>query len=61
MWCLETLIELNQKLAEGKQLKDAYSECGILINRQEVGKREAPAKEQPEEEPMPKLPMKAAC
>lgn len=29
MWCLETIVAINGKLAEGKSLGEAYVECGI--------------------------------
>lgn len=29
MWCLETIVALNEKLAQGKTLGEAYVECGI--------------------------------
>lgn len=41
MWCLETINDINQKLAEGKSLNDAYAACGIL-------KADRQPKQQPE-------------
>lgn len=29
MWCLPTIIALNEKLSQGASLDDAYSQCGI--------------------------------
>lgn len=29
MWCLETILAINQKLAEGKSLTTAHTEVGI--------------------------------
>ena len=34
MWCLTTIVAINDKLAEGKSLDDAYKECGITMPEQ---------------------------
>jgi hypothetical protein len=29
MWCLETLIQINQEAAKGGDHRDVYARCGI--------------------------------
>lgn len=31
MWCLETIVAINQKVGEGKTREEAYEECGIVM------------------------------
>ena len=51
MWCLETIKAVNQKLAEGKNVHDAYAECGISVPTREGAEAliRARAKERDEE------------
>lgn len=29
MWCLETLVQINQEAAKGGDYRDVYARCGI--------------------------------
>lgn len=40
MWCLETIVAVNEKLAQGHTLDEAYSECGVVV----PGRRRLPRK-----------------
>lgn len=35
MWCLETIVALNEKLAQGATLSEAYAECRINVPTRE--------------------------
>ena len=42
MWCLESIIAINEELAKGHGLDQAYANCGILI----LGKKRLPVKKE---------------
>lgn len=64
MWCLETIIALNEKIAQGKTLGEAYVECGIrgpATERVKVVTKPSEEKEQPPCGMLKPLPLKVVA
>ena len=62
MWCLETIIAINNELAKGKPLSEAYEACGITLAVRRIVRTQQSAPKQ-EEAPvweMTRPPLKAA-
>jgi hypothetical protein len=60
MWCLETIVAINNELATGKTLDQAYEACGITKSVRSVNKHTPKEKEQDAQWGMQKPPLKAA-
>ena len=62
MWCLETIIAINNELEKGKPLSEAYEACGITLAVRRVVRTQMTEPKQ-EDEPvweMSRPPLKVA-